>query len=283
MTGFLNIFKGEGVSSTYVVNGLKHLVRKACGQKLPCGHMGTLDPLAEGVLPVGVGNATRLFDFFLGKEKTYLARFRFGATTETLDREGEVALGGAVPSAEEIVAALPGLTGEILQTPPAYSAKSVNGQRSYELARKGKEVLLAPKAVMVCSFSLKGQTAADEFEFEITCGGGTYIRSLARDLASLLGTQGYMTYLRRTRSGPFCEDAAVRFETLTPENLTDFIIPTDSVLPFPALDVTDERIYHGVAIPCDSEDGRYRLYRGGEFYGLAAVEGGMLRTEKKLC
>ena len=283
MTGFLNIFKGEGVSSTYVVNRIKHLARAVCGQKVPCGHMGTLDPLAEGVLPVGVGNATRLFDYFLGKEKTYLAHFRFGATTATLDREGEVISGGSVPSASEIERALPALTGEILQTPPAYSAKSVNGQRSYWLARQGKEVLLEAKAVMVASFSLKGQISADEFEFEITCGGGTDIRSLARDLALSLGTQGYMTYLCRTKSGPFLEETAVRLETLTEENLQDYLIPTDSVLPFPALDVEDERLYNGVAVAADCADGRYKLYRGGEFYGLAAVENGLLRTEKKLC
>ena len=283
MTGFLNIFKGEGVSSTYVVNGIKHLARKALGQKVPCGHMGTLDPLAEGVLPVGVGNATRLFDYFLNKEKTYLARFRFGATTATLDREGEIISGGPVPSIKEIEGALPRLTGDILQTPPAYSAKSVNGRRSYELARQGKEVLLAPKAVMVASFSLRGQISADEFEFEITCGGGTYIRSLARDLAEILGTQGYMTYLCRTKSGPFFKEGAVKLDALTPENFLNYLIPTDSVLPFPALDISDERIYHGVPIPFDGEDGRYKLYRGGEFYGIAAVEGGMLRTEKKLC
>ena len=112
MTGFLNIYKPSGKSSAAVVGRVKWLLRT------PCGHMGTLDPLAEGVLPVGVGNAPRLFDHFLSKKKRYTARFRFGATTDTLDAEGEVTAGGRIPSAEEVAGALPAFVGEIEQIPP---------------------------------------------------------------------------------------------------------------------------------------------------------------------
>ena len=277
MTGFINVFKETGVSSAYAVNRIKWL------SGTPCGHMGTLDPLACGVLPVGVGNATRLFDYFLNKRKIYVARFRFGITTDTLDEEGEKVFGGAVPTQAEIEAALPAFMGEIDQVPPKYSAKSVNGRRGYELARSGEEFTLAPKKVKIEAFRLTGQTAEDEFSFEIVCGGGTYIRSLARDLAAAVNTQGYMSALMRTASGVFTKETAVPLEQLTKENLQEHLIPTESVLPFPALREVDPRIFNGVTVPCKEEDGSYKLYRGDEFYGIAVARGGLLRAEKKLC
>ena len=277
MTGFLNLFKPEGVSSAAAVNRVKRLLH------VPCGHMGTLDPLACGVLPVGVGNATRLFDYFLQKQKRYTARFVFGATTDTLDREGTPVAGGRVPSEEEIVRALPAFTGEIVQIPPKYSAVSVGGRRGYALARAGEDFELPQRRVTVQSFCLTGQTGPAEFAFDIVCGAGTYIRALARDLAAALGTQGYMTYLRRTASGVFTEETAVPLDRLTAENAAAFLIPTDSVLPYPVLACGDARIFHGVSVAADVADGLYKLYAGGAFYGLARVENGLARAEKKLC
>ena len=277
MTGFVNIFKAEGMNSTFAVNRVKRL----SGQ--PSGHMGTLDPLASGVLPIGLGNATRLFEYFLDKRKTYIARFRFGVTSVTLDRESEPVYGGRVPSAKEIEGALPAFLGELDQIPPAYSAKFVDGKRSYELARMGKAVSLSPKRIKIEAFRLLDQTSPDEYEFEIVCGGGTYIRALARDLSEALGTKGYMTALRRTQSGPFTEEFAVPLEALTKENIWDYVIPTEQVLPFPVLDITDEKLYNGLPVPCNEADGLFKLYRGGTFYGLARVQGGWVKTEKKLC
>lgn len=277
MTGFVNVYKPEGMGSTKVVGRVKYLL------KTPCGHMGTLDPLACGVLPVGIGNAARLFDYFLQKEKRYSARFVFGATTDTLDREGEIVRGGRVPSADEIVSALPAFNGEIMQTPPRYSAVSVNGRRGYDLARSGQDFELSAKKVRIASFTLREQTAPDEFAFDIVCGGGTYIRSLARDLAEALGTKGYMSYLCRTASGVFTCETSVPFDSLTAENIRDYIIPTDSVLPFPVLENADERIFHGVGVRTACADGLYKLYRGEEFYGIARVADGVARSEKKLC
>lgn len=277
MTGFVNVYKPEGMGSTKVVGRVKYLL------KTPCGHMGTLDPLACGVLPVGIGNAARLFDYFLQKEKRYSARFVFGATTDTLDREGEIVRGGRVPSADEIAAALPAFIGEIMQTPPRYSAVSVNGRRGYDLARSGQDFELSAKKVRIASFTLREQTAPDEFAFDIVCGGGTYIRSLARDLAEALGTKGYMSYLCRTASGVFTCETSVPFDSLTAENIRDYIIPTDSVLPFPVLENADERIFHGVGVRTACADGLYKLYRGEEFYGIARVADGVARSEKKLC
>lgn len=279
MTGFFNLNKAEGVNSTALVNRIKRLT---C---TPSGHMGTLDPLASGVLPVGVGKATRLFDYFLGKRKRYRARFRFGATTTTLDCEGEVTYGGGIPTPEEICAVLPTFLGGIDQVPPLYSAKVINGVRCYRLARRGETVTLPPKRVNVFSFTLKGQTATDEFEFEIECGGGTYIRSLARDLAKKLGTLGYMSALCRTQSGVFTLDTAVEIEMLTEDNFAQYLIPTESVLPFPVLpkEETKEKLFHGLIAETNLADGAYKVMKDGEFYGVATATRGELKITKKLC
>lgn len=277
MSGFLNIDKPAGKSSAHIVN----IVKRVTGSV--CGHLGTLDPFATGVLPVGIGNATRLFDYFLTKQKTYRARFRFGVTTDTLDPEGKIAAEGFVPDEEALRAALPSLTGEISQVPPAYSAKSVDGKRSYLRARMGEPVALACKQVTVYAFDLVGQTAKDEYEFQIVCGAGTYIRALARDLAAAVGTVGYCSMLRRTASGVFTESTAVPPDALTPETWQNYLIPTDSVLPLPVLDCSDVRLYNGLSVPTDAADGLYKLYDEGKFYGLARAADGLLKTEKKLC
>lgn len=277
MTGFFNVFKAEGKSSAFVVNKIKWLT------KTPCGHMGTLDPLACGVLPVGVGNATRLFDYFLNKTKVYEAKFRFGVTTDTLDREGEPYGHGNVPTYAGIADVLSQFVGEIDQIPPLYSAKSVNGRRGYELAREGKEFTLPPKRIRIDSLTVEEQTAPDEYRFRIVCGGGTYIRSLARDIAAACGTVGYMSYLQRTQSGVFTAQTAVPLEALTPENLEQYLIRTEDVLPFPVVNEPDLRLFHGVTCPCAEEDGTYKIYKDGVFYGLAVAKDGMMKIEKKLC
>ncbi len=277
MTGFINIYKREGISSAYCVNRLKRLTRT------PCGHMGTLDPLAEGVLPIGVGNATRLFDYLLGKKKTYLARFRFGYTSDTLDRESEPRVAGMVPPKSVIEGILPAFTGKISQRPPAFSAVCVDGKRSYELARKGREVDLPARMVEICSLRLVRQVGEDEFDLRIVCGGGTYIRSLARDMGEALGTGAYMTRLIREAAGPFEAETSVPLDALTPENVQDYLIPVDAILPFDKIEVTDERFFHGVRIPVEREDGTYKIYRDGQLYGTGIAEGGILRPDKKLC
>ena len=196
-TGFFNVDKPSGLTSSTVVNKCKWL------SGVPCGHMGTLDPLASGVLPVGVGNATRLFDDFLEKEKVYLAQFTFGVTSDTLDSTGQLIYGGDIPTEEQIQSVLPTFFGDIMQIPPKYSAKSVNGRRGYELARAGVEFELAAKKVHIYDMRVTEQTDEKTFGLEIRCGGGTYIRSLARDIAAALGTNAVMSALRRTKSGIF--------------------------------------------------------------------------------
>ena len=150
--GFFCVDKPSGVVSSAVVNKLKWL----CG--MPTGHMGTLDPLASGVLPVGVGNATRLFNYFLEKRKTYIAEFTFGVDSDTLDSTGNLIPGGHVPTEEQISSVLSTFFGDIMQIPPKYSAKNVNGKRGYELARAGVEFELAPKKVHIYSMEMLGKS-----------------------------------------------------------------------------------------------------------------------------
>lgn len=281
MTGFINVDKAAGASSAREVS----IVRKLTG--LPCGHMGTLDPLATGVLPVAIGNAARLFDYLLSKTKTYIASFRFGVDSDTLDSTGEIlSAGGYVPSKEEIEGVLPRFVGEIMQVPPRYSAKCVNGKRGYQLARAGVDFELPPKKVSVYSIKLLG-TSDDGYRFEIECGGGTYIRSLARDISAALGTHAVMSGLRRIKSGFFTESTAVKTQSLTPENYEKFIIPTDSVIAFDSIYVggnRQKRLLNGLSVAQESADGFYKLYlEDGGFYGIAEVNKSSLKVRTKLC
>ena len=284
--GFINVDKPSGIVSSTVVNKIKWL------SGVPCGHMGTLDPLASGVLPVGVGNATRLFDYFLEKEKEYIADFTFGVDSDTLDSTGNLVQGGHVPNETEIREALPALVGEIMQIPPKYSAKNVNGRRGYDLARAGIEFELAPKKVNIYSVDLLGkkEDTEDTYLFKIRCGGGTYIRSIARDMAAALGTKAVMSGLRRTQSGIFTLQNAIPFEVLEKdppiEELEKYLIPTDSVLPFETLDFTDVemgRILQGQRVKTDKTDGIYIIYTADGFYGLAEVVDGLAKAKTKLC
>ena len=284
--GFFNVDKPSGIVSSTVVNKIKWL------SGAPCGHMGTLDPLASGVLPVGVGNAARLFDYFLEKEKEYIAEFTFGVDSDTLDSTGNLVYGGHVPVETEITAVLPTFFGDIMQVPPKYSAKNVNGRRGYDLARAGIEFELAPKKVHIYGMELLGKKdgSEDTYRIKIRCGGGTYIRSLARDIAAALGTKAVMSALNRTQSGIFTLENAVPFEFFTQdpsvEELEKYLIPTDSVLPFERLLLTEKetgKILQGQFISVDVSDGLYKLYDGEQFYGFAEVTLGKAKAKTKLC
>lgn len=284
--GFINVDKPSGIVSSTVVNKIKWL------SGVPCGHMGTLDPLASGVLPVGVGNATRLFDYFLEKEKEYIAEFTFGVDSDTLDSTGSLVRGGHVPNESEIEGILPTLCGEVMQVPPKYSAKNVNGRRGYDLARAGIEFELAPKKVNIYAIELLGkkEDCEDTYLLKIRCGGGTYIRSIARDMAAALGTKGVMSALRRTQSGIFTLENAIPFNVLeqdpSVEELAQYLIPTDSVLPFDKIDLTDKetgKLLMGQTVATALADGLYKMYTADGFYGLAEVREGRAKAKTKLC
>lgn len=282
--GFLNVDKPSGVVSSVVVNKIKWL------SGVPCGHMGTLDPLASGVLPVGIGNATRLFDYFLEKEKVYEAEFTFGVSSDTLDSTGTLSYGGRVPSAKEIADTLPTLLGEVLQMPPKYSAKNVNGRRGYELARAGIDFTLQPKKVRIYDMELISQPQENVFGVKIRCGGGTYIRSIGRDLAEALGTNAVMSALRRTQSGVFTAENALPFSVLqadpSVEELERYVVPTQNVLPFADFipekkDV--DKLFNGMTVFTDYANGLYKIYRDDAFYGVLEVVDGRAKIKTKLC
>ncbi len=282
MTGFINVNKAVGASSAREVAIIKRLTH------VPCGHMGTLDPMADGVLPVAVGNAARLFDYFLKKEKTYVATFRFGEHFDTLDTTGTVLnSGGRIPSVEEIEGVIPSLVGEVMQIPPRYSAKNVNGKRGYQLAREGVDFQLPPKKVTINCIKLLRQVDEKSFSFEIICGGGTYIRSIARDMAEMLSTYAAMSALTRTKSGIFTIENAVSISSLTENNVYEYLIPCDSVLPFESFypkGVTAKKLFNGLGVESGLNDGTYKIYTEDEnFYGLAVVTGGTMKMRTKLC
>ncbi len=282
MTGFIVVNKAEGISSAQEVNKIKRLT------KTPCGHMGTLDPMASGVLPVAVGNAARLFDYFLNKDKTYIATFEFGTDSDTLDTTGNILkTGGKVPTEDEILSVIPKLCGEVMQVPPRYSAKCVGGKRGYQLAREGVNFELAPKKVKIHSIKLLKKQTENSFSFEIKCGSGTYIRSIARDMGEMLSTCAVMSSLVRTESGCFGIERSVRTNELTAENINDFIIATDSVLPFGSIYPSEneaKRLFNGLTVRSSLSDGIYKIYfTDGSFYGLAEVKDSNLKVRTKLC
>lgn len=282
MTGFINVNKAAGATSAQEVNKIKRI----CGAH--CGHMGTLDPMASGVLPVAIGNAARLFDYFLNKTKTYIANFLFGADSDTLDTTGNIfRREERIPSAEEIGSVLGNFIGDLDQVPPRFSAKNINGKRGYMLAREGVEFELPPKKVKIYSIKLLEQTRADEFSFEIVCGGGTYIRSLARDIAASLNTCAIMSGLVRTQSGVFDIKNSVKTDELNVENLQDYLIPTESVLDMQSVypsEAEAKRLFNGLTVESGLADGTYKIFTAdGEFYGLAQAGKGFLKVVTKLC
>ena len=221
MFGFLNLNKPAGKTSREVVNQIQRLVRP-----VKVGHGGTLDPLATGVLVVALGPATRLIEYVQAQPKTYQAVFRLGQASNTEDLEGEltVLVDPPQPTRVQIEEVLPRFEGCIKQVPPAYSAIKIDGKRAYKLARGGKDIELSARTITVYALKLGAYTYPD-LELEIHCGGGTYVRSLGRDIARELGTEAVMVSLVRTAIGGFELTKAIDAETLTSETLDPTILP----------------------------------------------------------
>ena len=229
--GWLVLDKPLGMTSTRAVGILKRLF---FAQKV--GHAGTLDPLATGILPIAFGEATKTVSFAVEGEKVYRFTVRWGAETETDDAEGAVvATGVGRPTVADIEALLPQFTGEVLQVPPRFSAIKVDGERAYALARDGEEVVLEARPVVIDELRLVDVPDADTAVLEARCGKGTYVRALARDMGRALGCRGHVIALRRTRVGPFSEDAAVGLDEIEDaaeagEDLTSFLQPVEMAL-----------------------------------------------------
>ena len=262
--GWIVLDKPVGLGSTQAVSAVKRLLREAGEPRTKVGHGGTLDPLASGVLPIALGEATKLAGRMLDATKAYEFTITFGEETDTLDAEGSaVATSDARPTVELVEAILPRFTGEIEQVPPAYSALKIGGKAAYARARAGEAVDLKARTVTVQSLSVRNPRKSggpasspeqrdsrlrgnDEITLEATVSKGTYIRSLARDIARALGTVGHVTYLRRTRAGPFGLDTAVSLDFLTElakaRQLTRAVLPLQAALDdIPALPVTPDQ------------------------------------------
>lgn len=210
MFGFLNVYKPKGVTSHDVVAKLRHITKIK-----QIGHTGTLDPFAEGVLPICVGKATRLIEY-LNDDKEYIATVQFGKNTDTYDLEGQItAEFDKMVTKEEILHAIEGFQGEILQLPPVYSAIKVNGKKLYEYAREGKDIAIEPRNVKIYRIELlEFNEEKQHAKILVACSKGTYIRSIAYDLGVKLGCGGYLTELVRTKAGMFTIENSVKLDEL---------------------------------------------------------------------
>lgn len=248
--GWLILDKPRELGSTQAVSAVKRIARKAGYGKIKVGHGGTLDPLAEGVLPIALGEATKLAGRMLDANKTYAFTLKFGEETDTLDTEGAViATSDVRPTRAQVAAVLPQFTGPIEQIPPAYSALKIDGKRAYDLARAGEEVVLKSRNVTIHGLTLVdgplGDGPVEAVTLLANVSKGTYIRSLARDIAYALGSAGHVTYLRRVKAGPFHEDQAISLDILEKiadgEPLEDHLLPIEAGLDgIPALQLDPE-------------------------------------------
>ena len=307
-SGVILLNKPVKISSNSAVNKVKYLI----GAK-KAGHLGTLDPLANGVLPVTFGKATRLFDFFLTKQKTYKAVFVFGFETDTLDSEGKVInLKKSEISELDINQILQNFIGMVEQLPPQFSALKVNGKKAYDIARSGEKVTLQPRKIEIFDIKYKkidDLTKIEElfnfyvsvnkdvnlndnidqiksdfhknlFEFEITCGAGTYIRSIVRDMAYKLNTFGTMASLTRIKCGDFDINNCYTFEQI--ENQSFKVLKTDEVVNLEKIEITSEegnKLICGQLVKTEPFENLKKLYSNGEFLGLASGKNGKLKIE----
>ena len=283
MHGIINIYKPAGISSNFCLT----LLKKQLNIK-KMGHLGTLDPLACGVLPVMINKGTKLFDFYLNKNKTYRAIFTFGIETDTLDSEGKIVkTSKVIPNKKEIESKLQLLTGRISQIPPKFSAKSINGIRAYKLARNGENVELKPKIVEIYKFNLIEQINQNSFLFEINCSSGTYIRSLARDLGALTKTCAYMSALIRTDSGNFNILKSNLIKDLTKDNLSDKLIKLEDLLSkFEKVNLSEsyyKQITNGMSVKVEIENFKdVVVYCNNKLIGLGEISNYNLKIKTNL-
>ena len=285
MNGIVIIDKPQEWTSNDVVSRLRRVFNTR-----RIGHGGTLDPMATGVLPVFVGRATRGVEFFEHAEKTYETVLRFGLTTDTEDTTGKTITEQEVFLTDaDVLAVLPKFRGDILQVPPMYSALKVNGQKLYDLARKGREVERQPRPITIHELELldfDGQNA----RLRVRCSKGTYIRTLCKDIGEALGCGGCMAELRRVQAGEYTLEGSVPLRQLLDiseagEDVEHFLRPVDSMFAsVPKMTLTEanaRRVRNGNHFNCNAAPGRYRVYSPeGEFLALCQWEDGVMSTIK---
>jgi len=240
--GWLNLDKPQGITSTQAIGRVRRILN---AQKL--GHAGTLDPLATGILPIALGEATKTIPYAQDRDKVYSFTVQWGSATNTDDSEGAViATSDQRPSTDDILKIIPRFIGNIEQIPPQFSAIKIDGQRAYDLARDGETVDIKPRTVTVYGLTLTGSTA-DSADFELECGKGTYVRAIARDMGQILGCFGHVTALRRLAVGNFTEDDAISLDDfekmMQSANPDQVLLPVETALDdIPALAMTAEEI-----------------------------------------
>lgn len=288
MNGIINLLKPPGMTSHHVVSALRRLtgVRKI-------GHTGTLDPGAAGVLPICIGQATRVAEYVLTMDKTYRAELTLGAATETEDAAGQIIAEKAVPPLDytQVKTIMAGFIGPRQQIPPMYSAVRVQGQKLYQLARRGETVTRAARSINIYALELL-QLYQQKLLFDVSCSRGTYIRTLCCEIANALGTVGHMSFLVRTRVGPYRLDKTYTLEeceTLQAKNeLTAALLPIDSALGhLPPYNVTAEdaaKIKNGRVLKFTDlppEGSLIRVYGPGEeLLAISSVENNTVRPQK---
>ncbi|MFT8675907.1 MAG: tRNA pseudouridine(55) synthase TruB [Acetobacter sp.] len=296
LNGWLIIDKPTGMTSTQVVGFAKRVFD---AQKV--GHGGTLDPLATGLLPLAFGTATKTVPYVMDGTKVYRFTLRMGESRDSDDADGAVtATTDARPTDDQLRAALPALTGNIMQVPPVYSALKVAGERAYDMARDGRPPELPPRPARVDRFELIERPDADTAVFEVESGKGVYMRALARDVALAAGTLGHITVLRRLRVGPFTEADAIMLDKLAPNDdkapaSPDLLSPVETALAdIPALALTEDEavlLRHGQPlglvglmgrIPQTDEAGTVRVMEGERVLGIGRLEDGWLKPVRIL-
>ena len=293
LDGFLNICKTPGMSSADVV----HYIRKRLPRGVRVGHGGTLDPDACGVLPICVGNAVRLFDYIIDKEKTYLAEITLGVTTDTQDASGEVVsrTDASAVGEKDLCSVLPRFTGTIFQRPPAYSAVHKDGKRLYDLARSGRDTDVEAREALVHALEYAGQTGPNAHLLRVTCGKGVYIRTLLHDIGAALGCGAHMSMLVRERAGVFSLEDAVFLDAVTSETIEGLLLPMDAPLGrYPRATICAEGRHHvrngnpirpeWLRLDKPAEPGAVvRAYLEEEFVGMGEMrEDGSLRFRAML-
>lgn len=286
MIGFLNVYKPQGISSAAVVGKIKKQFNLN-----KVGHMGTLDPLACGILPIAIGKATRMFDYFLNKQKQYVVIAEFGYETASLDL-GTDAINKTnfIPTFNEVKNACTTFLGEIEQTPPIYSAKNINGEKAYNLAREGKVVELNACIVEIFNFECLEQLSEKSFKFVINCSSGTYVRSLIRDLAYKLNSLATVTFLERSETGLFNKQNSIELnKLLTLNSLSDCLINIEELFKtFTCVNVSDIDFYklkNGLCVELSNnkiDNNVVFVKKDRELLGVANVINGKLKLKTYL-
>ena len=289
MDGIIILDKESGVYSRTA--GIR--VARMFGEKR-FGHIGTLDPMATGVLPIAIGNATKMIPFIEEEnenKKEYLFGLRFGVETDSLDITGKtINTNNIIPDDNDIIAACEKIRKSGIQVPPVFSAVHIDGKRAYELARNGKSVDLKPRPVTIYELGYTGKSG-DEYNFRVLCSRGTYVRSIVRDIAKMCGTIATTTYIRRTRTNGFEIKNALTLDFL--ENLVnnggdvkEYLMSSDCALgdiPVINLNRKDAELYkNGGFIKTDANAGFVRVYSGKDFIGIGRIENGILHPKRTL-